>query len=186
MCRFILPRPFPLSICPYRMASTFRSKSVPPMQSRIFSAFASRPRFPPPIPLSTLPPRGTSRRSLRNAASPADLIPIHFALSPLPATLLSRLAANRVTNDRGWIVLLLFYRSSGLGDASLQQVSFDGHFLMREQIDLCFESLVSGKSNLDAVFPGADEHAVPHAAEFSDGSGESVIHKNRSPVWSDF
>src|SRR5439155_15644556 len=87
---------------------------------------------------------------------------------------------------RDWIFLLLFYRSSCLHDASLQQVSFDGHFLMRKQIDLCFESLVSGKSNLDAVFPGADEHAVPHAAEFSDGSGESVIHKNRSPVWSDF
>src|SRR5207253_8972420 len=98
----------------------------------------------------------------------------------------SRLAANRVTNARGWIVLLLFYRCSGLGDPSLQQVSFDGHFLMRKQIDLCFESLVSGKSNLDAVFPGTDEHAVPHAAEFSDGSGERIVHENRGSVRRNF
>src|SRR5204862_65295 len=66
-------------------------------------AFASRPMFPPPIPLSTLPPPGTSRPSSRNAASPARLMPIHFALSPLPATLLPPLAANRVAIRRDWI-----------------------------------------------------------------------------------
>src|SRR5438309_5616267 len=186
MCRFILPRPFPLSICPYRMASTFPSKSVPPMKSRIFRAFASRPMFPPRIPPSTLRPRGTSRRSLPNAASPARLTLSRFALSPLPATSLPPLAATRVAIRRDWIFLLLFYRSSGLRDASLQQVRFDGHFLMRKQVNLRFESLVSGKSNLDAVFPGADEHAVPHAAEFSDGSGERIVHENRGSVRRNF
>src|SRR6266481_74223 len=142
--------------------------------------------FTRPIPHSTLLPRGTSLPSSRNVASPAHLISTRFALLPLRAIPLSRLAANRATNDREWIFLLLFYGSSGLRDTSLQQVRLDGHFLTRKQVDLRFESLVSGKGNLDAVFSGADEHPMSHPAEFGDRSRESVVNKNRSPFWRDF
>src|SRR2546423_1595431 len=65
------------------MASTSPSKSVPPMKLRICRVFELRPMFTPPIPPSTLLPRGTSRPSLRNAASPALLTLSRFAVSPL-------------------------------------------------------------------------------------------------------
>src|SRR5882762_1281881 len=74
--------------------------------------------------------------------------------------------------------LVLFYGRSGLRDASGKQVCLDSDFLLRQQVDLCVESLISGKGDLDPVFPGADEHPMSSAAEFADGSGKSVVHKN--------
>src|SRR6266849_457095 len=74
--------------------------------------------------------------------------------------------------------LVLFYGWSGLRDASGKQVRLDRDFLLRQQVDLCVESLKSGKGDLDPMLPGADEHPMSRAAEFTDGSSESIVHKN--------
>src|SRR5882724_8339779 len=74
--------------------------------------------------------------------------------------------------------LVLFYGGSGLRDASGKQVRLDRDFLLRQQVDLDVEGLKSGKGDLDPMLPGAEEHPMSRAAEFTDGSGESVVHKN--------
>src|SRR6266849_8776837 len=86
--------------------------------------------------------------------------------------------ASCVPHRRPYISLVLFYGWSGLRDASGKQVRLDRDFLLRQQVDLCVESLKSGKGDLDPMLPGADEHPMSRAAEFTDGSGKSVVHKN--------
>src|SRR5882724_667821 len=81
--------------------------------------------------------------------------------------------------------LLLLDRGFRLRDASRKQVCFDGNFLAGQQADLGVESLIAGKSDLDAMFPGAYEHPVSHAHEFVDTSHKGVIDKDSSPLWSD-
>src|SRR5258708_9032955 len=74
--------------------------------------------------------------------------------------------------------LVLLYGGSGLRDASGKQVRLDRNCLLRQQVDFCVESLKSGKGDFDPMLPGADEHPMPRAAEFTDSSGESIVHKN--------
>src|SRR3977135_1245577 len=53
-----------------------------------------------------------------------------------------------------------------------------GRETVGRHVAVCVESRIAGQGDLEPVFPGADEHPMSSAAEFADGSGKSVVHKN--------
>ncbi len=67
-------------------------------------------------------------------------------------------------------------------NAPVNQVCLDRDFLVGQQADFRVEGLIAGKSNLDAMFAGADEHPASHTHEFVDAAHKRVIDKDSSPL----
>src|SRR5579872_4166850 len=68
---------------------------------------------------------------------------------------------------------------------TLQQIGFDFDRLIGSRFDLCFESLVARKGDLDLMRPWRYQQTSVHALELFYVPDVKVIHENRGPRWID-